>query len=276
VKKQAAFAPPAPLGYGRRMVIAAVLAGLPLLALMAIAVLYAVDCRRSDTGPESMPTGAAVGAFLHEWLAVLAWLGAAPFRVRRAAGELPARGVAVFIPELHGSSGGFWYLRRRLRAAGWDSIAGAEHIGRASGQDVMAALDARIAALAIGTELVLIGHGIGGRLALRYAEARAALPIRHVVTLATPHRGSDALPYRLLAAAQHGLPPACHTPGADVIAVYSEFDAWLRPLDGAYCPGAFNIAVRGIGHCAVLLSRRVADLIVENLTAPAPSRRGAP
>ena len=32
----------------------------------------------------------------------------------------------------------------------------------------------------------------------------------------------------------------------------------------------FNIAVRGVGHCAMLLSRRVADLIAENLAAPGP------
>lgn len=250
----------------------AVLAALPLVAT---AVLYAAGRGRGDTGTEPLHAAGAVTAFLHEWLAAIALLGASPFRVRAPAAGPPARGVAVFIPELHCSSGGFWYLRRRLRAAGWESVAGAERIASASGPDAMAALDARIAALTAGTELVLIGHGMGGRLALGYAEARAALRIRHVITLATPHRGSRALPYRLLGAARRALPPARHEPRADVIAIYSDFDAWLRPVGDAYCPGAFNIAVRGIGHCATLLSRRVADLIAENLAAPAPAQRGA-
>ena len=50
-----------------------------------------------------------------------------------------------------------------------------------------------------------------------------------------------------------------------MIAIYSDFDAWLVPIDDAYCPRGFNIAVSGVGHCAMLLSRRVADLIAENL-----------
>jgi pimeloyl-ACP methyl ester carboxylesterase len=181
----------------------------------------------------------------------------------------------VLVPELYSSARSFWYLRRRLRAVGWSCVAGLPRTRRTSGPDAIAALDACTARLAAATDLVLVGHGIGGLLAHRYAQQRPHLPIRHVVTLATPHGGSASLPYRLLAgsAGPHTGPPPAAPADVDVIAIYSAFDAWLQPLDNAYCPGGFNIDVRGIGHCATLLSRRVADLVVENLAATLVSAR---
>jgi hypothetical protein len=56
----------------------------------------------------------------------------------------------------------------------------------------------------------------------------------------------------------------------DVIAIASDFDAFIAPSSGAYYPGAFNIEVRGIGHFALARSARVWELIRENL-APTSS-----
>lgn len=242
------------------------LTALPLLA--ATAAAYAVGHRghRGEAGTEPLHPVGTVWAFLHEWLAGVALLAAWPFRLRKQPGAAAPHGVAVFVPELRCSSAGFWYLRRRLRAAGWPTVAGAER--PRSADDMIAALDARLGELPRGTELVFVGHGIGGWLAREYAEARPELRVRHIVTLGTPHQGSRALPYRLLGGPTPG--PERAAARVDVIAIYSDFDAWLIPVDDAYCPRGFNIAVRGIGHCAMLQSRRVADLITENLAAPAP------
>lgn len=252
-------------------VFAALLAGLPLAATAA---LYAAGRGRGETGAEPLALGGAARAFLHEWLAAVALLAALPLRLRAAAGQRAARGVAVFVPELRCSSAAFWYLRRRLRAAGWEGVAGIDRPRSSDVRTAMVDLDARLAALPAGCELVFVGHGVGGGLAQRYAAARPALRVRHVITLGTPHRGSSALPYRLLGAAAAPAPvPASSAAPVDVIALYSDFDAWLWPMDDAYCPGGFNIALRGVGHCAMLLSRRVADLIAENLAVPVPERR---
>jgi pimeloyl-ACP methyl ester carboxylesterase len=254
------------------MVIAtvAIVALLAALPLAATAMVYAASRDRGESATEPLgPAGIAL-AFGREWAATIALLLASPFRLPRATPPPAPRGVVVFVPELLSSSAAFWYLRRRLRAAGWDSIAGMER-GPRDDAAARAALDARITALPAGMVVVIAGHGIGGRWACRYAAARPDVRIRHTVTLGTPHRGSTALPYRLLRA---GAPPP-ETPTAapgDVIALYSDFDAWLRPVDDAYCPGGFNIAVSGVGHCAMLLSPRVADLLVENLTAPLPDK----
>jgi pimeloyl-ACP methyl ester carboxylesterase len=256
------------------MVVAALLVALFALPTLAgTAAAYTVGHRRrGDAGTEPLRARGAVFAFLREWLASVALLATWPFRLRARLHESAARRVAVFVPELHCSSASFWYLRRRLRACGWSSAAGMPRTGRGRA-DAIAGLDAQIAALPSGVELVLVGHGLGGLVAHDYAEARPDLRVRHVITLGTPHQGSRGLPYRVFGAAT--ATPAAAGARVDVIAIYSDFDAWLLPVDDAYCPGGFNIAVRGVGHCAMLLSRRVADLIAENLAAPAP-QTGAP
>jgi pimeloyl-ACP methyl ester carboxylesterase len=242
------------------------LTAVPLLAATGMTYL-ACRGKRGDAGTEPLRAVDSARAFLREWLATLALIAATPFRLRGRAHDPSLHGVAVFVPELHCSSATFWYLRRRMRLAGWASIAGLErreHRGAATAS----VLDARIAALPPGTEIVLVGHGVGGLLARDYAAARPELRVRHVITLGTAHQGSRALPYTLL-----GVPapsPAANGHPVDVIAICSDFDAWLVPIDDAYYPPAFNIAVRGVGHCAMLLSRRVADLIAENLAAPGP------
>jgi hypothetical protein len=47
------------------------------------------------------------------------------------------------------------------------------------------------------------------------------------------------------------------------------------PPSAAYWPGAFNIEVRGLGHMSLLFSRRVYELVRENLDAPTAAA-GAP
>jgi pimeloyl-ACP methyl ester carboxylesterase len=253
-------------------VAAALVVLLAAVPLAANALAYSASRgQRGDAGTEPLGAAGAARAFLREWLATLALIGATPFRLRARSRDAAPRRVAVFVPELHCSSAAFWYLRRRLQAAGWVAVAGiegADCTGAAAATTAPAALDARIAALPPGTDIVLIGHGVGGLLARNYAAARPQLRVRHVISLGTPHQGSRALPYALLGAAVPA--PVANRHQVDVIAICSDFDAWLVPIDDAYCPRAFNIAVRGIGHCAMLLSRRVADLIAENLAAPPP------
>ena len=251
---------------GAAILLAVVLIGVPLTATV---VVYAASAgRRGDTGVEPLRGVGAAAAFLREWLATIALLAASLVGGRSNGIEPEARHVVILVPERFCSIATFWYLRRRLRGCGWSTRVAMMRRRASDGRDATTVLDACTAALPSGTEIVLLGHGIGGLLAHRYARARPALRIRHVITLGTPHQGSRSLPYRLLGATAASAPPAAAGEAAvDVIAIYSDFDAWLVPVDDAYCPGGFNIAVRGIGHCAMLLSRRVGDLLVENLSS---------
>jgi pimeloyl-ACP methyl ester carboxylesterase len=249
---------------GVATLLAVLLAGAPLAAT---AVVYAASAgRRGDTGVEPLGGVGATLAFLREWFATMALLLASLIDGRSTGNDPAARRIAILIPERYCAVGGFWYLRRRLRAGGWACVPGIARTMGPHASDMTAALDACTAALPAGAELVVIGHGIGGVVGHHYAQARPALRIRHVITLGAPHQGSRALPYRMFgAAAAPAIPVAAEAAPVEVIAIYSDFDAWLLPVDDAYRPGGFNIAVRGLGHCAMLLSGLVADLIVENL-----------
>jgi pimeloyl-ACP methyl ester carboxylesterase len=251
------------------ILLALLVVGMPLAVTV---VLYAASAgRRGDTGVEPLHAVGTAGAFLREWIATAVLLAASLVGEGTHRSDPQTGRMVILIPERFCTGATFWHLRRRLHACGWSSRVGIRRLRGTDGRDVSTALDARMATLPNGTELVILGHGIGGLVALRYAQDRPALHVRHVITLGTPHQGSRSLPYRLLGAAAAPPSPAAKDGTAvDVIAVYSDFDAWLQPVDSAYCPGGFNIAVRGVGHCAMLWSRRVGDLIVENLTAAPP------
>jgi pimeloyl-ACP methyl ester carboxylesterase len=247
------------------------LLGLPLLFTAAVYATWTAP--PSDPDAFQLPPGSGVRAFLGEWIGALSMLVTRPLRLRSE--QRDGRGLIVFVPETRCSSASFWLVRRRLRGLGWSTAGsrGAASLDRLD--DALAALGACIGRLTVAdTPLVLIGHGLGGLVARRYADTCAPRPIRHVVMLATPHRSTTTLAYRLLGASD--LSPAALAlaaggePSADVISIAGDYDAWLAPADDNYCPGAFNITVRGLGHCQLLLSRRVATLIAENLASAPP------
>jgi pimeloyl-ACP methyl ester carboxylesterase len=251
------------------MGIAIVCAVLLAVPLAATAATYAAARKRGESGGAALGPLRALLAFAQEWLATTALLAACPWRLPPPA-SAACRRVAILVPERCCSSATFWYVRRRLRKAGWESAAGRGRTRHSNDPAELAAIDACVAALPEGTAIAMIGHGMGGRLALVYAAARPNTAIRQIVTLGTPHQGSTALPYRVIGG---GAPStAAADRPIDIIAIASDFDAWLQPFDRAYHPDGFNIAISGVGHCAMLLSRRVTDLLVENLTAAPPPR----
>jgi pimeloyl-ACP methyl ester carboxylesterase len=119
----------------------------------------------------------------------------------------------------------------------------------------------------------VVAHGAGGLIARAWLRRRGrAAGVYRLVTLASPHQGT--------ASAQRGLRPGspllahlAHddpVPGlVDAIAIYSPDDTVVVPAANGYYPGAFNIEIDGIGHVAMLVSRRVGALVCENLDAPA-------
>src|SRR5262245_53635552 len=173
-----------------------------------------------------MPPGTIVRVVLTEWLGAVMAVLAGPIRLRAAPGG--GDGAVVFVPEARCSAATFWLLRRRLRGLGWPSAAS---IGAASPSRLDAAahaLDACVRRIAPtpDTRVVLVGHGLGGLVVRRYA-ATCPQRIRHVVTLATPHQGTTAVPYRLLGAAGLGRAAASLVgdPAApiDVISIFSDY-----------------------------------------------------
>lgn len=244
------------------------LAAIAAITLAATGATYAAGRGRGTTGTLRLGIAGLVRAFLIEATATLAVLAALPWRLRPTVPRGASRGVVLLVPEIGCSSGGFLCLARRLRAGGWTVRAAVEYPSPRTTDALDRALGAQLDVVPAGSEVVILGHGIGGVLATHHA-AQTTTRIRRVITLGAPHQGSRGLIYRLCPSPGS----SSATEGADVTAIYSDFDAWLVPIDNAYCPQAFNIAVSGVGHCTMLWSRRIADLVIENLTATPPPRR---
>src|SRR6185436_9217395 len=114
----------------------------------------------------------------------------------------------------------------------------------------------------------------------------AACGIARLVTLGTPHQGTQV--FRRLAhdpmliqmrpdstllrrlASDDPVPTL-----VECVAIYSTGDAVVVPPNNGYYKGAFNIEVAGTGHMSMLFSRRIYDLVRENLEAPLETARAA-
>ncbi len=259
--------------------VAAVLLGVPLI----LNVAAYLDRRRAarlstDCGAEPLPPAVASIAFVTEWAALFVTLMACAGGAvrRRTPMPIPAARVVVLLPDYALNVGSFWLLRRRLRRAGWLAVLGSR---RTSLQQLDAAVPEvsdcvqRLRQAAPQAPLVLLGHGTGGLLARVYLQRHPEVSVQRLVTLGTAHQGSSALAFRWppLSPARAGA-PLLQSLAADPlpervesVAIASEFDAWATPASAAYFPGAFNIDVRAVGHFALLTSRRISSLVLENL-----------
>ncbi|MGC1387375.1 MAG: alpha/beta fold hydrolase [Steroidobacteraceae bacterium] len=212
--------------------------------------------------------------------AVLA-MSAADVPRRRATpppAALPPRPVLL----LHGflCNGRVWSaLQGRLQSAGFGPVEAPDVVplladietqaGRVA--PVLLALQARCG----GERVVIIAHSMGGLIARVLLRDFGAGVIRRIVTIASPHHGtllarglpwpnaaqiSDASPWlRTLNSAQEGRFTV------PMSSVYSRQDNLVVPPLSACLQGAELKELRGIGHLAMLRSRRALDCVMASL-----------
>lgn len=270
---------------GSMMRFAGLVAGLLLAVPVLVVSLAYLARRRVMTGRGGcgtpMAPGQASRSFLRECAAVACLLALSPFRWNpsQASTPLSPRGTVVLLPDLGQPAVVFWLLRRHLRRNGWASVVGATHTRLARMDAALADLERGIVNLGSHAgPLLLIGHGTGGLLARAAVQRPVGSAVRQIITIAAPYEGTEspivglpgfrqlALGSELLRRLADGDRSASNR--CDRVAIYSDFDATLVPVDAAYDPAAFNISVRGVGHFSMLTSRRIFDLIAENLPAP--------
>ena len=216
-----------------------------------------------------------------------------PFSLRRShvralEGGNPCRPVIL----LHGyaqHTANFLWLARQLRRDGWLHLYSVRHtaiggdIGR-SAHHLGRAIE-RIRQESSAAEVDIIAHSMGGLVARAFiCQAGPGSGVARLITLGTPHQGTEVLrwlgrdpmvgqmrpgsPFLRQLAATDAVPEM-----VDCTSIYSADDAIVVPPTNAYYPGAHNIEVRGLGHMSLLFSRRVYDLLRENLAADLPPRR---
>ncbi len=257
--------------------------GLAVAGFNAAVYTYrAVLLRRMPECDAPEPVGLihATWAFVKEYACLVAVLALTPIgwllpRRRNGAGT---RGPVILVHGWGLNRGSLWLLQRRLVRDGWSPVCCFEY--RSWSADIERAaeqLHALIEQFEPRRPLSLVGHSLGG-LVLRYCVRRYPAPnVRRLVTLGTPHNGTEL--GRLPGPAGRRLAPGSsflNTLNAadrvpqqfDVIAIHSTFDAMILPPANARYPGAFNIEVNNVGHNALLFSKKVYQLIAENLAAP--------
>jgi triacylglycerol esterase/lipase EstA (alpha/beta hydrolase family) len=278
----------------------------PLLATLAGAVVVgcvlfnvvvyvgAARHRRRHPAPcpedadDAAPWPARFTAFLAECAVTIALACTVPLALRRtrvrALDDRPGRRPVVFLHGYAQHTANFLWLMRRLRGDGWTHLYSVRHT--AARGDIERSADRFGAALdrirhETGADSVdVVAHSMGGLVARAYVRRRGrGSGIARLVTLGTPHQGTLVLPaFRrdpmvaqmrptspfLARLAQDDPVPTL----VDCIAIYSADDAVVVPPSAGYWAGAFNIELRGLGHMSLLFSRRVHELVRENLAAP--------
>ena len=116
-----------------------------------------------------------------------------------------------------------------------------------------------LARTAPGRSILVVGHGVGGRVARRAAAALRIAGLR-IVTIATAHVDADDEPLLLRGVER-----------AEIVNLYSLHDAMVAPPTRAYLAGAYNIALRDEGHFGLVLGSRPYAILRESLADLAPS-----
>ena len=215
-------------------------------------------------------------AFLLTFLLVIPferlWLGAD----RLAPGRQP-----VLLVHGYGCSRGVWWLlRRRLAAAGHRVATVSLVPPYASIDQLVPQLQQRIEAVCAASgarQVTLIAHSMGGLVCRAYLARHGNQQVSRLITLATPHQGSELSRIGLgqnaremtigsawlrdLAAAELTVP---------TLSLRNPYDNYAMPQDNQRLPGAEDIELPPVGHIAMLYDRRVANLLLDLLKPPRP------
>ncbi len=222
----------------------------------------------------------AAGMFLAEYAAfVTNFVLISPFERWWMGGDrLPPGGARPPVLLIHGygcSRAAWWWLRRRLEAAGWSvATINLEPIYTSIEnyvEPVARRIDEVLAATG-GERLILVGHSMGGLVARAYLRRHGAARVARLVTLGTPHAGSELARLGLGENARQMSPGSAwiealarEKPPVDSLTIFSRHDNYVMPQANLEWPGAQRRTIDGLGHLAMLFSPRVAAALVDGL-----------
>lgn len=176
------------------------------------------------------------------------------------------------------SRGVWWLLRRRLEAAG-HTVASVSLVPpyTAMGK-LVPQLNRRIEEVCAATEskkVLLVAHSMGGLICRSYLARHGTERVAGLITLATPHAGSE------LARIGFGQNAREMEPGSlwlrdmardpvrvPAISLRNPYDNYVMPQDNQRLPGARDIELPALGHIAMLYDARVSRLLLELCPPP--------
>ena len=243
--------------------------------VIKVTYFYALQ-HRSNIAPEL-----AVGYarwLIEGWreLAHFCWLFSLvlPFeRLFYAGDALPQAGHKALLL-LHGyqcNRAFWWWMAPRLVARGFN-------VGTLNLESVHTSIDNYVDAVAARIEVlcresgeervVLVGHSMGGLVARAYLRRYGHGRVAKLVTIGSPHHGSELARLGLGENARQMRPDSAWLKalqGTPVtvpsVALYSPHDNYVMPQDSAKLQGAQLIALPGLGHLAMATSPAVLEAI---------------
>jgi len=273
-------------GFGYAELASAALATALVVRLAIVCFATAIaQAARSPRAPEERIGVAAIGLILREWHAMLVTnFVLFPFEAMAMRADAPAapteRVPVVFVHGYFSNRGCFHRIVRELDERSVAPIftpnfpsafASIERLAGELHREIE-----RICAATGSGDVILVCHSMGGLMARSYLRDHGAARVRKLVTISTPHHGTvlarlgmgpNVVQMRpgsrfleALFAAEREAPLECPT-----ASIYTTHDNLVAPQDSARLDGARNHAIVGRGHMDILKSRRLAELLVEEL-----------
>ncbi len=227
------------------------------------------------------------------WCSMLCWFRLFPF-ARPAVVALDGdRGFPVLMLHGFGANSGFWRpLAQRLRRAGISHATVDLEPVLGSIDDYADLIEAQATLLCAATgatQLIVVGHSMGGLAARAWMRRHGSARVARLVTLGTPHFGSWLASYGSGRNARQMVPPGADPKAwlnqlaasedaslrARVVSIRSRHDNIVSPQDAALLPGAENVALDLVGHVALGFDPAVLDRVVGEITSVRQSRSTA-
>jgi len=221
-------------------------------------------------------------ALAREWAVAVAMSAARPVGFLGLPVSLRQRVGPRPVILLHGyamNRANFLPLARRLAGAGLGPVFGFEYwsLGRTSrAAKRLGRYVERVCEATASPRVDLVGHSMGGMVSRYYAALDGGAPrVRNLITVGSPHRGTDVSGFGL------GRPSRELVPGSPLLerldtarlpaevkctAIWSRSDALVPGAGSAHLRGVEEIIYDDLGHLSLLTSRRVAAEIVARLS----------
>ncbi|SFF83594.1 alpha/beta hydrolase fold [Duganella sp. CF458] len=256
-----------------------------LAVLVVLLVRLAITANNFRMTLRPVPEGAQIGLsqrvrlFFHEYastMAVTSW-HMLRHQPRMHIARVP-RGVPVLLVHGYGANGGFWvHLAAQLEQRGYSHATVDLEPVFGDIEDFAVQLEQGVQALLAASrseKVVIVAHSMGGLVARAWLRRFGASRAARIITLATPHHGTDlahmgpghnARQMRRDAEWLAQLDAADRGQRGLFTSIYSWHDNIIAPQDSCHLPGARNIGLPGIGHVGMGRHPEIASHILAEI-----------
>jgi len=173
------------------------------------------------------------------------------------------------------SRGVWWLLRRRLEAAGHVVATVSLTPPFTSIGKLVPQLNQRIEEVCAATgaqQVILVAHSMGGLVCRSYLARHGIARVARLLTLATPHAGSELARLGIGQNAREMEPGSLwlrdmaeESIKVPAVALRNPYDNYAMPQDNQRLPGAADVELPPVGHLAMLTDSRVAHRLIQIL-----------